>query len=353
MLKKTNRSSNIELLRLFAMLYIVVYHFILHSVIPTSPELDYLIRPIIGVLHIGVICFVLISGYAGISFSLKNLVKLLILCSVYSTLIYLVACLIRPDLFGFRSLPFSLLPLQWWYVRVYVGLYLLAPLINIPLQTATRRRKLLYIALLGVVSCILGQFTGVLADGKNVVNFIFLYYVGHYIRHHLRVIPRRIVLIYLAYNVAVFFSVLALNAYPTLRDQVFRSLFFSYNSPGLIISGILFFLCFLSFQFNSGFVNRMAASVFPVYLLHENKYLSHYLYDFVGSLKAYVPQPALLMLVLVLLGVVVILVCVLIDKVLSPVISRITDAVTHSRLFEKISDFSDPLLARIKKPEVQ
>lgn len=347
MSKESLRSSNIELLRFCAMLYIVVYHFVLHSIIPNSPELDYLVRPIIGFLHIGVICFVLITGYVGISFSLKSLAKLLILCSAYGILIYAAACLITPHVFSFRSLTVSILPLQWWYIRVYVGLYLLTPLINIPLQNSSKRQKLVYIGVLGVVSCILGQFTGVLADGKNVINFIFLYYLGHYIRHHIQVIPRRIILIYVAYNVLVFFSVLALNGFPNLRDKVFRSLFFSYNSPGLILSGFLFFLCFLSFQFKSGFINRMAASVLPVYLLHENKFLSHYMYDFVTVLKSYIQQPALLMLVLVILGIVLIIVCVLIDKALNPAITRVAAAVTNSRYFEKIDHAFNQILARI------
>lgn len=122
---------------------------------------------------------------------------------------------------------------------------------------------------------------------------------------------------------------------------------FSYNSPGLILSGVLFFLCFLNIQLKSSFINRMAASVLPVYLLHENKFLSHYLYDFVGLLKSYIPQPAALMFVMLILGIVLVIVCILIDKALSPVITRVAEAVTSAKYFKKIDQAFNHVLARI------
>lgn len=74
-MSQNQRQSNIELLRCFAMLCIIVYHLCLFALggVPTSTKLYQALQiP----LHIGVPLFVLISGYFGIRFSLKGLMRL-------------------------------------------------------------------------------------------------------------------------------------------------------------------------------------------------------------------------------------------------------------------------------------
>lgn len=69
------RESNFELLRVFAMFSIVLYHLILES----SKAFGYAeIRTLQLPLHIGVPLFVLISGYFHIRPSFKGLAKLLL-----------------------------------------------------------------------------------------------------------------------------------------------------------------------------------------------------------------------------------------------------------------------------------
>ena len=84
-MSQNQRQSNIELLRCFAMLCIIVYHLCLFALggVPTSTKLYQALQiP----LHIGVPLFVLISGYFGIRFSLKGfmLQRILLLRSVCS-----------------------------------------------------------------------------------------------------------------------------------------------------------------------------------------------------------------------------------------------------------------------------
>ena len=79
---QNQRQSNIELLRCFAMLCIIVYHLCLFALggVSTGTKLYQALQiP----LHIGVPLFVLISGYFGIRFSLKGLMRL---CSNNSSL---------------------------------------------------------------------------------------------------------------------------------------------------------------------------------------------------------------------------------------------------------------------------
>ena len=73
------RKSGIEMVRLLAMFMIVYYHLVLFFVEPVDTNPIY--KAIQIPLHIGVILFVLISGFFGIRPSFRGFFK--ILCIVY------------------------------------------------------------------------------------------------------------------------------------------------------------------------------------------------------------------------------------------------------------------------------
>ena len=120
------RKSNMELLRIIAMFIILFYHAIARGVI--QYRLD---TPILGSLYvlllIGVILFLLISGYFGIKPSLKGFLKLYLLLVFYKVLLFVVY-LIRgwgEISVGVKEvvtlfLPFSGAVGHWWFFRTYI-----------------------------------------------------------------------------------------------------------------------------------------------------------------------------------------------------------------------------------------
>jgi surface polysaccharide O-acyltransferase-like enzyme len=339
------RESNFEFLRIFSMLYIVVYHFIVYAIKPGSPELDYLMNPITNSLHIGVICFVLISGYWGIKFSLKGFVRLFLQCSFYSILIYSVFSIINPEQYSLKVLLQSILPFQWWFIQIYLCFYLLAPVINIPLKNSSSQKKLLYIVILGIVSFVFGQFIPGLSDGKNCINFIFIYYIGDYIRTCIKSKPKRVLLYYIGLNI-LFLCCYMLFRFGSLAGDLFYRFIFPYNSLGLIFNATLLFLFFSKLTLKSKIINWIAASILPVYMMHENHYLSSYLYSAIANIKDSISDPWVLIPALIFLAVLVILVCVLIDKVLSPVYKLIVKAIINSEYFEKLNSKIEQILVQ-------
>ncbi len=325
------------------MLYIVVYHFIVYAIKPGSPELDYLMNPITNVLHIGVICFVLISGYWGIKFSLNGFVKLFLQCSFYSILIYLVFLAINPDQYNSKEFLLSILPFQWWFIQIYLCFYLLTPVINIPLKNSSQQKKLLYIVILGIISFVFGQFIPSLSDGKNCINFIFIYYIGDYLKTCTKLKPKRILLYYIGFNLVLFCCSMLLRNKPVAGGILYRSIF-PYNSIGLIFNATLLFMFFSRLTVKSKIINWIAASVLPVYLIHENQFLSRYLYGAISNLKGSMPDPWVLIAALILLAIIVIAICVLIDKILSPVYKLIQKAIINSKYFERINSKIEEIL---------
>lgn len=52
----------------------------------------------------------------------------------------------------------------------------------------------------------------------------------------------------------------------------------AYNNPLIVISAVSFFLFVVSFNFQNYWINRFAESTLVVYLIHENCYVSSWLY---------------------------------------------------------------------------
>ena len=77
------RNSSFELLRIVAMLFIVFYHLVTYYLyeIP-NPEFAQFFTALLPTLHIGVILFMLISGYFGIKSTWKGLISLLMVVIV-------------------------------------------------------------------------------------------------------------------------------------------------------------------------------------------------------------------------------------------------------------------------------
>lgn len=332
------RQSNIELLRIVSMLFIIVYHFLLHAIKPANPQWDQLLSALIPVVHIGVICFVLISGYWGIRFSVKGFIRLFLYCSFYSVLIYLAYTGINPGSFNMVELHRNILPFQWWFVQIYLCLYLLAPIIKMPLKKASLQQKLMYVVILAIISFVLGNFIPQLKGGKNPINFVFIYYIGSLLQSVVRAghLPEqkrksRAIVLYAGLSVFTFLALYLCYPYKTVYNMLYR-VFYEYNGIGLILSASLLFLVLISFNLRSKYINRVARSVFSVYLLHENDYLSRYLYTFLNHMQEVIQSTALYAVFVAFMVLLVFGVAVGIDKLLSPLIYNLTERFTQLRL---------------------
>ena len=113
------RNSNFELLRLVSMVFIVLYHILLYII--TEIDNAILYKAIWIPLHVGVICFVLISGYFHIKPSLRGIVKLLA-----PLLVFYLPLTVWEYTQGFGS-PKQFLFLSkspYWFIRTYLFHYL-------------------------------------------------------------------------------------------------------------------------------------------------------------------------------------------------------------------------------------
>lgn len=165
-----------------------------------------------------------------------------------------------------------------WFTKSYIGLYLLAPLLNLYVENVGRttlRNFLiafyLFQTLYGWVSNGAGFFMG----GYSTMSFIGLYLLARYVRLY----PMKCtswsgkadLLVYVGLSLVLTLTVFA---WEYVGVASFTARMYSYVSPLVIVAVLYLLLAFSKWRIgHHSWINWLGASSFAVYLLHTNMYL--------------------------------------------------------------------------------
>lgn len=337
------RQSNFELLRIFSMFMIIFYHLIFFIVARANPDTPFWHSFQLG-LHIGVILFVLVSGYFGIKASTKGLVRLLLMGFIYYVPIVLIDNLVLKD--GLTSAEKWKLVIPsfqfiskspYWFLRTYLWLYLLSPMVNKFINESARNKWVLLI-ISGIISLYVG-YNGAdtsVTDGKNIINFFFLYSLGSVLHDTYDTWSKWkawwIACAFIILNVLLVVTHLHFDG--SWYSKTLWQLAYPYNSPILIINAVLAFFLFGKMKFQSNAVNWIASSTFAMYLIHRNPVvLERVLRPVVMKIDAGPWSNFTEIWILLLLSLLIFAVCILIDKLLNVPLSRCRSSIV--KLLEK------------------
>ena len=264
MVQIKQRDSTFELMRLVSQYMIVVGHIIGVLVVPNTNNSFYEVS--IFPLHVAVPIFVMISGYFGIKASPRGFLGLLkFVLFIYVPLLIVKAIYDPSWHFGGENLASILFPIsrtEVWFIRTYLILFLLSPIINKALSQSNLSNKILYIVLLLFISNYMGIVGNdvTLCEGKNIVTFLLYYLLGNLLQVTRGVWEEwktsRLLICYVILNVTILvvFTILP-------HTKVFRLayiyMFVLYNSPILWINAILSFILLSRIKLQSSFVNRI------------------------------------------------------------------------------------------------
>lgn len=323
--RNSKRQSNMELLRIFSMLCIVVYHIFIFGLNAQHPE-QHLYKSLQIPLHVGVPLFVMISGYFGMRFSLRGLFRLLGMAYVYAICIEL-ACVL------FLSAPLktslqSMLVIgtgRHWFLTTYIWLYLLSPLFNRYFKDLDFCRRVYLGCILGFMVFYCGHLMKgdpSLEGGKNIINFMFLYYVGNTLRYYEKYLSHikwwyvfLVLILYTSFIIYVGYEYQSTWQIPIIGNIWNRC--FGYDSVGLYFNSVLVFLLFSRLHFCSRIVNEIASSVFTMYLISVS-----FIWDTIRGLSVWmsdtIDSPYYVILSSVCLALIFMIFCVIIDKIYSP-----------------------------------
>lgn len=185
------RQSNFELLRLVAIFMVLIVHAdFLALNVPTKEIVN--ANPFASFLRfffqaLSVVCvdvFVLISGWFGIRPSSKGFFNLLFQCVFFNWGIYIVMLLLGLTTLSANGIADCLLLTDtYWFVKAYILLYILAPVINSFIENSSTnhiRNVLLLFFAFQTIFCFISDGVTFFENGYSTISFIGLYLLARY-----------------------------------------------------------------------------------------------------------------------------------------------------------------------------
>ena len=331
-IKNKTRDSNLELLRIVSMILIIAHHYSVHGGFSLADSVLTINKVLVQILSlggkIGVICFVLITGYFMItsSFKFKKLLKLVLEVLVYSVGIMAVFYLFGFADFNLKEFGRCLMPIThsaYWFATTYVALYILTPFVNKFIRALTQKEYLGILFVFFIFSSIIPTFLlGSFGIG-NVGLFIFFYMIAAYIRLYplsFRGLFGNLkvgILLSMVSSVLLILSVIVFDVmgfiHPIFSNHA--TYFMSITSPLAILCAVSLFLLFKNLQIGeSKFINQIALSMFGVYLIHDNLFVRPFLWHQIFQNAAYFDSTFLFLHALIVIFVTFVI-CTIIDQI--------------------------------------
>ncbi len=281
-MKRKERLSNMELLRLVAMFMVMALHANFFALcIPSAREvsgepLRAFTRCVFeGLCIVSVDVFVLLSGWFGIRPSLRGFLALVFQCLFFSFVLWGAgAALGMAQRTPWQEVEAALTFRDWWFVRCYIGLYVVAPALNLFADRVPRGWQTAVLALFFAAQTATGFLTHLCPlfdNGYSVLSFAGLYLLAR----HLRRFPCKPLALPAACHFALYALLAAANAaaaflYARHTSHPVSYTFFDYTNPLVIGAALALLLGFSRITLKSTAVNTLAASAFAIYLFHTH-----------------------------------------------------------------------------------
>lgn len=310
MIEQTKRQSNIELLRIFAALGVVILSYNDSSLgggfaFVEDSSFNEFIMVVFESLFICVInVYVMISGYFNrdsVKRDVLKPIKSITMFLVFELAAYLLKELPKGEPFSFKTL-FGYFSPSYWFIFLFFALYLISPFISLlwsHMKLPAKKALLgVFITLFSVYPFVwdvishLNKYSfwnepslnGIMqgispislfgADkGYTLINFILMYLIGCYLRDKIENgLKER------TGNLLVILGVnLVLIVCWTFADRMFTgfdlqtTVCWNFENPLIIIESVALFMFFNSLKIKSNkVINALAAGVYPTYLIHIN-----------------------------------------------------------------------------------
>lgn len=336
------RLSNIELLRIIAIFLILIFHsnFLAlgsptNNLLQANPSFTF---SQVFLESLAVICvdiFVLISGWFAIRPKVSSF------CSfIFQLAFFFIGIFVLFVLFGLRSFSVNgilgsllLLPQHNWFIRAYVCLYIIVPILNTFVENVEMhelRKTLIFFFIFQTIFSWLFDAASFFESGYSTMSFIGLYLLGRYVRI---VSPKWCnfnkwidFIIYM--GISLILSVTAIFVISIDKSGAMSKIY-SYVNPLVILSSLYLLLFFSKLSIKSKVINWIASSSFAAYLLHANPNIfSSY---FVPTIRQIVEEHTgfSVLIFLFFFLVVVYIVAIFLDKIRQFVWNRLWRNIKH------------------------
>ena len=285
-MKKT-RNSNIELLRIIAMVMILGLHVNFPAIggpstqdITSSPFQSFIRLFAEYICIVGVNVYVLISGWFGINYKPKGIVQFLFQSLFFSLIIFIpfaIAGKVEINRLNIMS-SFLLYKNAYWFVWAYLVLYIMAPMLNAFTEKSDKHTLKQFLVLFFIIQTIASIFTnnGFYKAGYDPLSFIGLYLLARYFKLYKENSGKYFYLFIFALCSLLNTLACFMPPFWGISNGLMISITWMYTNPLIIIGALCLLLFFTKLEFKSKAINYVATSCFAVYLLHMHFCISDY-----------------------------------------------------------------------------
>lgn len=271
------RNPNLELLRIFSMFLIIFIHanVFLSRFCQDFVSFTFFNGLVNGICNIGVTCFVLISGYFGINFESRKLIKLECMMISLSLLETALLCIVFPQQMQGAVLLemlvkscFPVISRKYWFYSCYVILMLLSKWLHHFIDRLEEKdfKKLLFLLLfLFSILPTFFYFEIIPDNGKGLTQMIMLYLLGRYIRKYRDISLPKL-------SLAVFLLLWLVNG---ISHEISWQIggvshhFCKDNSITNIIMAVILFYNIKNINIRANWINKAAAGLFAAFALNN------------------------------------------------------------------------------------
>lgn len=296
------RQSNMELLRVLAMLMIITLHYldkgnVLVPFREMSTANHYIAWIVEALCYVAVNVYVLISGYFLVQskFTFKKLAVLWLQVLFYSWLIggiFILGGLVEAEAFNLYELIFIAFPItagHYWFATIYVLLFAVFPFLNVTVCKMSQQQHKACIVILLIIFSVwktILPFTIPITDqaGMDIAWFVCLYVIAAYLRKYPDCMKhKRLVYVcgYVLCSIIIFIAGLGLLYVDQLTGKLggYATNWYDYNSLPVLIASVCLFIAFAKTEIKGKIIcriiNALAGATFGVYLIHEHRYLRY------------------------------------------------------------------------------
>lgn len=282
------RQQNFELLRIIAMFMIVVSHVITHYIMEVELEVTglnhFLLTLLRAIIYICVNVYIIITGYFSINskqLKIKKIINVAMLPGFISAIlitILMVFGAIDFNIWRILGKLFATFRGEYWFISNYFALYLFIPFLNKIVHMISKKEYqhfLLLSTLVGVVwpFFVINQEIISINSGFSLIFFVYLYFVGAYIRLHGAFVKdftrNQYLLGYLTLALITGF----------LQYILPEVDFLNYNGPFEFIMSYCIFMYIRQIKVKSVRINTIAAYTLSVYLVHEQSEVREFIWN--------------------------------------------------------------------------
>jgi len=285
---KNARQSNIELLRIVAMLLVVSHHVAYHgggdfpaSVISVNRIWN---QAFTYVGKVGLDIFVIISGYFMAerkSLNISRVAKLWLQMITYSLALFLIAVIFFGAASDVKYVVIACTPFlseQWPFVSAYMMMFILSPFINLLIRRLTKKQYRLLIAIIMIFWVMIPTLLTFKAESNYFVWVTALYIIAAYVRLYPEDFQKKSSFYMCGALIVTILSVLSALVFDLLGFKwgvfaEYATHFSDKQHLNVLLWAMFLFLAFKNLNVkDSSLINTIAGLMFGVFLLHDDFY---------------------------------------------------------------------------------